>query len=85
MKDSKRINELIFYLTNNNEFIQAEEIASFLHVSKKTVYRLVKKINDENSAPLIISQRGAGYKLNYQYYMQNKENLELMNSSLTNV
>lgn len=85
MNNSTRINELIFYLTNNNDFVQADELASYLHVSTKTVYRLIKKINQKNDTPLIVSQRGAGFKLNYQHYIQNKQVKKLANNSLVNI
>ena len=85
MRDSTRVNDLIYYLLNNSGFVKAEEIAAFLHVSKKTVYRLIKNINDGSKIPLISSQRGVGYKINYRYYMQFKQQNKIANNSLGNV
>lgn len=74
MNKNKRTKELLFYLSNNKDFVQAEEIASLLHVSKKTVYRLVRDINAESQSPVIVSQRGMGYKLSsYSYFKKNNE------------
>lgn len=85
MRDSTRVNDLIYYLLNNSGFVKAEEIAAFLHVSKKTVYRLIKNINDGSKIPLISSQRGVGYKINYRHYMQFKQQNKIANNSLGNV
>ncbi len=69
-----RTKELLFYLSNNKEFVQAEEIASLLNVSKKTVYRLIHDINAESKYPIIISKRGMGYKINPQNYSKENNN-----------
>lgn len=66
LKKSKRIEELLFYLSNTNGFVQARELARLLHISEKTVYRMINEINEEKSPPLIISKRGLGYKINLQ-------------------
>ncbi|WP_195922522.1 BglG family transcription antiterminator [Lactobacillus crispatus] len=74
MNKEKRTKELLFYLSNNKDFVQAEEIASLLHVSKKTVYRLIRDINVTSESPIIISKRGLGYKINsYSHFKKNSE------------
>lgn len=68
-KREKQMNEIIHLLMNEGEFITSEDIAEKLGVSAKTVYRLIKSINDDiESEPLIISEKGRGYKLNYISY-----------------
>lgn len=86
MKKNKRTKELLFYLSNNKGFVQAEEIASLLHVSKKTVYRLIHEIDTASEVPVIISKRGMGYKINsssYAYFDRDsdKSNKETVNMS----
>ncbi len=69
-----RITKLKLLLSKQKDYITAEEIAESMDVSAKTVYRLVKRINEEYSAgELIFSEKGRGYKLDYEKYMeQNK-------------
>lgn len=71
MNQEKRAKELLFYLSNNKDFVEADEIASLLKVSTKTVYRLVRDINAMNETPIIISKRGMGYKLISSSYLSN--------------
>ena len=78
MSKEKRVKELLFYLSNNKDFVEADEIASLLKVSTKTVYRLVRDINAMNETPIIISKRGMGYKLISSSYLSN-DNSEAKN------
>lgn len=71
MSREKRVKELLFYLSNNKDFVEADEIASLLKVSTKTVYRLVRDINAMNETPIIVSKRGMGYKLISSSYLRN--------------
>lgn len=52
----------------------SEELSVKLNISKKTVYRVIKEINDSiSNKNLIISEKGRGYKLDYeQYILQNE-------------
>ncbi|EUJ21833.1 HTH domain-containing protein [Listeria aquatica] len=56
---------------NYETFTSAGELASQLFVSNKTIYRLVKKINDivqvDYQKPLILSEAGKGYILNPEF------------------
>lgn len=68
-KREKQMNEIIHLLMNEEGFITSEDIAAKLGVSSKTIYRLIKSINDDiENEPLIISEKGRGYKLNYTSY-----------------
>ncbi|WP_283583253.1 BglG family transcription antiterminator [Limosilactobacillus difficilis] len=61
---------LLNYLVNKRGYSSAKEIASAIHVSPKTVYRIIKHINAQNEEQqLIQSQRGLGYSLNYAAYL----------------
>ncbi|RDX01036.1 BglG family transcription antiterminator [Listeria kieliensis] len=58
----------VLNVLNYETFTSAGELASQLFVSNKTIYRLVKKINDiaqsDYQKPLILSETGKGYILN---------------------
>lgn len=71
-KKGNREKQLLLFLSNKSDFVTAEEIAEHFEISQKTVYRLVKKINDEFSdGILIFSEKGRGFKLNYEKYLGN--------------
>jgi len=62
--------ELLLFLSKNQGYVTSEDLQEVLNVSQKTVYRLINKINNENlDGPLIISERGRGYKLNYEKFI----------------
>lgn len=62
---------LITYLLNHRDFVAGPELSTILGVSTKTISRTVKKLNEQsNNGQIIESQRGRGYKLNYQNYLQ---------------
>lgn len=58
-----REQKLLLFLSKNQDYVTAEDLAQILHASKKTVYRLIKKINDKslydslNVSELIHSQQ----------------------------
>ncbi|PMC34125.1 transcription antiterminator [Bacillus sp. UMB0899] len=78
-KDNREQNLLLF-LSKNQDYVTSKELVDALNISQKTVYRLIKKINDEYvDSPLIISERGRGYKLDYENfinYQKGKNNNE---------
>ena len=49
--------KLIHYLLNAHSFVDSNRLAKHLDVSTKTIYRLVKRINDYYKEPLIISEK----------------------------
>ncbi|WEV69220.1 transcription antiterminator [Bifidobacterium sp. ESL0775] len=63
---------LIEYLLNRRNFVSGTELSAMLGVSTKTVTRLVAQINERNNGdePMIESQRGRGYRLNYRNYFR---------------
>lgn len=67
---SNRERNLIYLLVNKKDFVTAKKLASELHSSDKTIYRVIAQINEHyGNEPLIISERGRGYKLDYQRYL----------------
>ncbi|MEK4910645.1 MULTISPECIES: PRD domain-containing protein [unclassified Niallia] len=62
--------DLLLFLSKTQGYVTSKELLEVLNVSQKTVYRLVNKINDEyEDGPLIISERGRGYKLDYEKFI----------------
>lgn len=68
---SKHEKQILSYLAKQNQFVTSDQISSELEISTKTVYRVVKKINDsQGGRKLIISEKGKGYKLDYDNYIK---------------
>lgn len=55
-------------LNNSNHYLSADEIASYLSVSNRTVRNDIQHINGEIINRLITSVKGKGYKLNHDHY-----------------
>lgn len=67
---NNREQNLLLFLSKNQGYVTSKDLVDVLNVSQKTVYRLIKKINDEYADnPLIKSERGRGYKLDYEKYI----------------
>lgn len=64
-----REQRLLLLLTKRHDYITSEELAEHLETSQKTIYRLIKKINETHGEGLIQSEKGRGYKLNYEKYI----------------
>lgn len=64
-KKQLQFDRLLAVLHQNSDYITAKSLSKQLNLSEKTVYRLVKEIN-QNYSPdeLIIKKRGRGFKLN---------------------
>lgn len=62
----KIINALIKY----DRFVTSQELAQIVGVSTKTVYRSIADINREYHFPVIRSERGKGYILDYDQYLK---------------
>jgi len=59
-----REQSLLLLLSKQRDYITSNKLANDLAVSKKTIYRLVKKINENYpEGDLISSEKGWGYKL----------------------
>jgi activator of the mannose operon (transcriptional antiterminator) len=65
---NKYFDKIVIALNSNEAPITAAGLARQLGVSTKTVYRAVEDINQYFGQPVIASQRGLGYKLNYSLY-----------------
>ncbi len=66
----EREQRLLLLLSKKQEYVTSGELAEELNISNKTVYRLIKGINDQSwDGILIASEKGRGYRLNYQKYM----------------
>lgn len=72
-EQKERVEKLLLLLLEKGTYMTAEEMARELSLSTKSVYRLIKKIKQANPhVTLIHSQKGLGYKLNYEAYIQQK-------------
>lgn len=68
---------LIHFLLKKQTYITATEVAEELEISSKTIYRLIKKINDKSMhGDLITTEKGKGIKLDYDVYLKSKLYLE---------
>ncbi|TSB44839.1 BglG family transcription antiterminator [Alkalicoccobacillus porphyridii] len=71
---NNREQDLLLFLSKSQSYVTSEELVEELKISQKTVYRLIKKINDEYmDKPLIISERGRGYTLDYENFISYKK------------
>lgn len=70
MRVRKQEHILINILLHDRNFLTSSEIANRMNISKTTVYRLVKSINEKGK--LVLSEKGCGYKLNYDVYINYK-------------
>ncbi|MGX7351621.1 DNA-binding protein [Enterococcus canis] len=62
----KRKQAIIFSLSNQRDYVTANELSRILDISTKTVYRLIKQINEEaRNGMSITSEKGRGFKLTY--------------------
>lgn len=66
---NNREQRLLLLLTKRHDYITSDELAEHLGTSQKTIYRLIKKINEIYGEGLIQSEKGRGYKLDYEKYI----------------
>lgn len=76
MQLSKRENYLIEILMKNNMTLTAQQLAEMMKVSTKTIYRMVKRINEESrEGEVIVAEIAKGFRLDYEKYLSlNTEN-----------
>lgn len=80
----QREQKLLLFLLKNQDFVTSDSISLELGVSVKTVYRLVKKVNEKSlSGILILSEKGRGYKLNYENFLKSKESINQIDNQST--
>lgn len=66
---NNREQRLLLLLTKRHDYVTSDELAELLGTSQKTIYRLIKKINQEQGEGMIQSEKGRGYKLDYEKYI----------------
>lgn len=60
-----RLNQLIKTLIVKNQFVTTRELSSELGIAEKTIYRMVRELNEIYFPEvLIVSEKGKGYCLN---------------------
>ena len=67
---SKNSSKIISILVKSGRFMTSQELAQIIGVSSKTIYRAVNEINQTYEFPIIKSERGKGYLLNYEKYLE---------------
>lgn len=72
MKSSEREDALIHELLKQSSFVTVADMAEHMHLSSKTLYRLIKKINEESETVLIEAEKGKGIRLNYNVYLSSR-------------
>ncbi|WP_165212712.1 BglG family transcription antiterminator [Streptococcus tangpeifui] len=69
VESRKKIDELLFFLSQQSDYMTASQLAQALGKSEKTIYRMIKSLNQEHSGQLIVSRKGRGYWLNQEKYL----------------
>lgn len=64
---------LINYLLKAHTFVDSSSLANQLNVSTKTIYRIVKRINESHREAIIISEKGKGYRIDENEYVTNQD------------
>ena len=61
------------YLRRNNTWVSADELASFLHTSTRTIRNYIQEINNQSSSQIPLIQSGAqGYRWHMENYLGQK-------------
>ncbi|MFL2098592.1 transcription antiterminator [Marinilactibacillus psychrotolerans] len=65
-----REQKLLLFISKKQTYMTSEELSNQLEISRKTVYRIIKDINEAfPKGDLILSEKGRGYKLDYEKYI----------------
>ena len=67
---NKNSEQIINALAEAGHFVTSGELAKTVGISTKTVYRTIRDLNQRYSRPIITSERGKGYYLDYDAYLQ---------------
>lgn len=67
---TKSSDKIINTLAKYDRFVTSKELAETIGVSPKTIYRCVNAINRDYQFPIIKSERGKGYILDYEQYLK---------------
>lgn len=75
---NEREDKLKLILSKEKGYINSKDIATLMNTSTKTIYRLIKKINDDfHDGELILSEKGKGYKLDYEKFINQAKTTDL--------
>ncbi|WP_196603237.1 BglG family transcription antiterminator [Pectinatus haikarae] len=77
MKSKEREEFIIYYLLQQSSFVTVANLAKEIFLSSKTVYRLIKQINQQSNTNLIDAEKGKGIRLNYEAYLESHYNHNL--------
>ncbi|MBF0779236.1 BglG family transcription antiterminator [Streptococcus cuniculi] len=66
----EKLKELLSFLLKATDYVTSEQLAEHFKISKVTIIRWISYINNHYEQPMIISERGIGYKLNYSTYLR---------------
>lgn len=80
-KDKKE--ELLQFLKQNHDWINAQTIADYLHVSTRTVRKYISELNSNNSNDELIESSNTGYRINNSFSTQHKNTENKINSIQT--
>lgn len=76
MKSNEKEEQLIHCLLKESSFVTVASMTENLKISSKTVYRIIKKLNDEIGNTLIETEKGKGIRLNYEVYLVSRFNIK---------
>lgn len=74
MKSKERAEFIIHYLVQQASFITVAELAKEMDLSSKTIYRIIREINEQSSPNIIDTEKGKGIRLNYDVYLESHFN-----------
>lgn len=84
MEQRKR--KIIHILSNTREFVTADELSAALRLSTKSIYRIVKAINEDATIDyVILSEKGKGYRLSFHHQEKPQNQKAEMPNALTPV
>lgn len=74
MKPDEREEQLVHCLVKEFSFVTVASMTEKLNISAKTIYRIIKKLNDEIGTTMIETEKGKGIRLNYDVYLTSRFN-----------
>ncbi|WP_251545751.1 BglG family transcription antiterminator [Limosilactobacillus caecicola] len=69
---TKSGDKIISVLSKYDRFVTSKELANTVGVSTKTIYRKISEINKNYQSPIIKSEPGKGYIIDYEQYLKTK-------------
>lgn len=74
LSEKQRKQKIIHILSNTREYVTADELSNALALSTKTIYRMVKMINEDPAIDYtIFSEKGKGYRLSFTEQTKEKK------------